>query len=432
MSATSERTSAPHLRCPPVVKMTWRSNPVTWLVGIALALLALVLLTNLVFGTEVYEGRPATVVLARPAPDSVTVRAAPEETFAATPIQRKLYGRTYRDAWAAPVTVPVLDLGTFAGGLRVEDQGGGFQTLSLDLVDTAGTVYTLRSVAKDPVELMPAFAPYLGIENVVTDGLSAGHPYGSSVAAALAELAGLRHMSPRLYYVPEQPALTTFKPGLGDRLFWLEYEPEGERAPYMGMAGFHEWEDSDDVFEAWREDSLSAKPDLRALIRARLFDFWVGDWDRHDGQWGWAQTKDSVGTSYFYPVPNDRDNVFYGVSGAIPLLVAAFERRLQPFTHEIDDVKGLTKNSAPFDCAFLYGVPEESFVAEAEAFVPLLTDEGIEAAVATWPRSVYALDGPRIVERLKARREDIVPAAREFYRVIQARGPSDRVENEHP
>ena len=419
--------------------MTWRSNPLTWLLALALAVFALLLLVNLACGTHAYQGRPPTVLLSpvtdarevlAQAVDSVTVRAA--DVFAATPLQRKLYGRTYRDAWAAPVTVPVLDLSAYAGGLTVEDQGGGFQTLSLDLVDSAGTVYTLRSVAKDPVELMPRWAPYLGIANIVTDGLSAGHPYGSSVAAALAELAGLRHMHPQLYYVPEQPALTTFEPGLGDRLFWLEYEPEGERAPYMAMEDFHEWEDSDDVFEAWRADSLSAKPDLRTLVRARLFDFWVGDWDRHDGQWGWAQTKDSFGVSRFYPVPNDRDNVFYGVSGAIPLLVAAFERRLQPFTHDIDDVKGLTKNSAPFDCAFLHDVPEAVFVAEAEALVPRLTDAGIEAAVATWPPSVYALDGPRVIERLKARRDDLVPAAREFYRVIQARGPSDHVENEHP
>lgn len=408
--------------------MTWRSNPLTWLLACALAAFVLLLVVNFAFGTDVYDGRPATVIVGEPAPDSVTVRAA--EVFAATPLQRVLYGRTYREAWAAPVTVPVLDLASYRGGLTVEDQGGGFQTLSLDLVDSAGVVYTLRSVAKDPSELMPGFAAYLGIENIVADGLSAGHPYGSTAAAALAELAGLRHMYPQLYYVPDQPLLTYFKPGLGDRLYYLEYEPEGERAPYMGMTRFHEWEDSDDVFEAWREDSLTAKPDLRALVRARLFDLWVGDWDRHDGQWGWAQTKDSFGVSRFHPVANDRDNVFYGVSGFYPLLIATFERRLQPFGDEIDDVEGLTINSAPFDCAFLYGVPEAVFVEEAEALLPRLTDAGIDRALRAWPEGIYALDGPRVAEHLKARRSDLIDAAHDFYDVIQERGPSDTVENE--
>ena len=424
---------------PSVVKVTRRSNPLTWLLALAAAVLALLLLINLASRTPVYEGRPDTVLVAPTADpravllqalDSVTVRAA--DVFAASPWQRRLYGRAYRDAWHAPVTVPVLRLDTLAGGLAPEDMGGGFQTLSLDLRDGAGVVYTLRSVAKAPDELMPAWAPALGVDNIVADGLSAGHPYGASAAAALAELAGLPHMRPRLYYVPRQPALDTFAARFGDRLFWLEYEPEGDEAPYMPLADFEDWEDSDDVFEAWRGDSLTAKPDRRALLRNRLFDMWLGDWDRHDGQWGWAESEDADGVSTYLPVANDRDNVFYGVSGFYPLLIAAFERRLQPFGPRIDDVPGLTKNSAPFDCAFLFGLPERAFVEEAEALVPLLTDVGIEAAVRrAWPREIYALDGERIVGYLKSRRGDLVAAARAFHEVIHDRGPSDTVENDH-
>lgn len=424
-------------------RFTWFNNPFTWLLGLALGLLLSLLLLNLVFGTELTEGMPNQVLL-DPAPsgtgdraamaqlltrDSVTLRAT--EAFSATPAQRVLYGRAYRDAWGAAVTVPVLRLDSFAGGLRPVKRGGGFQTLSLDLVDSSGTVYTMRSVAKDPGKLVPGWAPYLGITNIVTDGTSAGHPYGAAAGATLAELAGIPHMHPALYFVPMQARLDTLNASFGGRLFWLEYEPDGRQAAWLNLPNFQRWLDSDDVFAAWRADSLSAKPALRALVRARLFDIWVGDWDRHDGQWGWAETLDSAsGRKTYTPVPNDRDNIFYGISGAIPLTIAAFERRLRPFGAEVDDIRGVTKNSAPFDGAFLYGVPETVFIEEAQNLQLILTDAGIERAMHVWPPSVYALDGERIAEDLKARRAHLVEYARRFHKVIQARGPSKTVENE--
>ncbi len=417
------------------VKMTVRNNPLTWLLGLIVGFISLVLIINLLFGSTPYEGMPANVLIAPGTPaaateaDSVTLAAA--EVFAASGAQRFLYGDMYRDAWATPVTVPVLRLDTFRGGLRPVKKGGGFQTLSLDVIDTAGVVYTLRSVTKDPSKLVPDWAPKIGITNLITDGISAGHPYGAMAAAALSDLAGLPHMHPQLYYVPAQAALDSFSESVGDRLFWLEYEPDGHRAPWLGMASFDKWEDSDDVFEAWRADSLSAKPDLRALVRARLFDIWVGDWDRHDGQWGWARTVDSATSVKTYtPVANDRDNIFYGISGAIPLAVAAFEKRLQPFGTEVDDMGGLTLNSQFFDRAFLHGVPERVFVEEAEALKAKLSDAGIERALRVWPAAIYALDGEEIGKCLRSRRDELVEYASDFYEVIQERGASDRVENE--
>ena len=415
--------------------MTARNNPVTWLLGGFLALVILILLVNLFFGKRPYEGMPAnllvepTTTAAAARADSVTLAAA--DVFGANGIQRTLYGDMYRDVWATPVTVPVLHLDTFRGGLRPVKKGGGFQTLSLDLVDTAGIVYTMRSVTKDPGKLVPSWAPTIGITNLVTDGISAGHPYGATAAASLSDLAGLPHMHPQLYYVPAQAALDSFSESVGDRLFWIEYEPDGSKAPWLGMSNFVKWEDSDDVFEAWRADSLSVKPDLRALIRARLFDIWVGDWDRHDGQWGWATTFDSATSVKTYtPVANDRDNIFYGISGAIPLTIAAFERRLQPFGPEVDDMGGLTLNSQYFDRAFLYGVTEEVFVAEARALKAKLTDAGIEKALRVWPAAIYALNGEYIAKCLRSRRDGLVEYARGFHQVIQERGASDRVENE--
>jgi len=360
--------------------------------------------------------------------DSVTLRAT--EMYEAGGYRRFLHGDKYRDAWAAPVTVPIAWLDTLKGGLTPDDKGGGFQTLSLDLIDSAGYVYTIRSVNKNPHKLIKPWMNFMGMDNLVIDGIAAGHPYGAMVIPALSDAAGVKHLNPRLYFVPEQPALDSFNREFGNRLFWLEYEPEDDVHDAMNMPSADDFDDSDKVLEKWRENPENDQPDLRALVRARVFDLWLGDWDRHDGQWGWIQYDTEDGKHRYYPVPNDRDNVFYGIDGFYPRIVRTFETRLQPFGPKIKNLDGLTSNSAYFDYTFLYEVPESVFVEEAESLQDALTDAVIERGIHVWPESVYQYDGDRIIKNLKIRRGDLVEYAREFHQVIRKRGPvEDREED---
>ena len=411
------------------MRLTATSNPLTWLISLLLGTVVLLLLVN----CSSRGGRlkaempnhvfiePASPELVTRATDSVTLRAT--DMYEAGKFRRFLHGRKYRDAWAAPVTVPVAWLDTLKGGLTPDDKGGGFQTLSLDLIDTAGVVYTIRSVAKNPHKLIKPWMNTFGIDNLVIDGIAAGHPYGAMVMPALSDAAGVKHFNPVLYYVPKQEQLDTFNADFGNRLFWLEYEPEDDVPEFMAMPRAEDFDDSEKVLEKWREDPEGDIPNLRALARARVFDLWLGDWDRHDGQWGWIQYELDDGTHRYYPVPNDRDNVFYGINGFYPGLVRMFEKRLQPFGPKIKNVDGLTSNSAYFDYTFLYDVPESVLVEEAQSLQAALTDEAIERGMRSWPASVYAYDGDRIVRDLKTRRDDLVTYAREFHRVIRKRGP---------
>ena len=361
------------------------------------------------------------------ATDSVALRAT--DMYEVGGLRRFLFGRRYREAWAAPVTVPVAWLDEYRGGLRLDDRGGGFQTLSVDVIGPDETVYTLRSVAKNPTRLIKPWMRFTGLDNLVIDGISAGHPYGAMVMPALSEAAGVAHFAPELVFVPKQPALDTLNEQFGDHLFWLEYEPEDDvPAQVAAIAGLdtnaydiEDFDDSEKVLEKWRGDPEGHRPDLRALARARVFDLWLGDWDRHDGQWGWIQYEDGEVHRY-HPVPNDRDNVFYGLDGVSAAVVRAFEKRVQKFGPRIKNVKGLTSNSAYFDYSFLYDLPEEVFVEEARDLQVALTDEVIEAAIRQWPPAVFAADGERIIAHLKERRGDLVRYAREFHRVIRERG----------
>ena len=67
------------------------------------------------------------------APAEETRRVVPGPQYQRGGLHRTLLGAHYRDLWTAPVTAPVLDLRTFAGGLTPDELGGGQQTRSLDL-----------------------------------------------------------------------------------------------------------------------------------------------------------------------------------------------------------------------------------------------------------------------------------------------------------
>lgn len=57
---------------------------------------------------------------------------------------------------------------------------------------------------KDPEPLIPEVAKNLGLENIITDGISGQHPFGAILAAALADKAGVLHTHPVMYFVPKQ------------------------------------------------------------------------------------------------------------------------------------------------------------------------------------------------------------------------------------
>jgi len=49
--------------------------------------------------------------------------------------------------------------------------------------------------------------------------------------------------------------------------------------------------------------------DQKSFLKARLFDMWIGDWDRHQDQWVWAGSKDGR-IQFIKPIPRDRDQAF--------------------------------------------------------------------------------------------------------------------------
>src|SRR5579875_1749164 len=81
--------------------------------------------------------------------------AVADSNLAGNGIKRFLVGKNYRREWTQPITVPILNFKTEAGGLIPDKEGGGKETPGLHLTDSLGREYSLRSVKKYPERALP-------------------------------------------------------------------------------------------------------------------------------------------------------------------------------------------------------------------------------------------------------------------------------------
>lgn len=348
--------------------------------------------------------------------DSILIAAS--TLYKGNVLKKLMQGGNYRNAWSTPIKVPVVFLDTLKGGMKIVKEGGGKQTHSLRLKTKKEAIYTLRSINKDPKPLVPEFAHTLGMENIVIDGISAQHPYAAVVVAALADEIDVLHTHPQIVFVPEQSALDEYNDKYGNRLYLLEYETKGKKN-WTTFKDVDEIMDTDNLQKLKMKHGDKVSVDKRALVRARLFDLLIGDWDRHAKQWGWVVQKND---DYYkaIPLPADRDNAFFNISGLVPTIISNqnITPELRPFQKEIDYLPGLVM---PFDVYFLQSVPLEMFIEEAKYIQQHLTNEAVDKALKVWPATFYDLDGKEIAAKIKIRRNDLTDYAKRFKEVLDTK-----------
>src|SRR4029078_10793530 len=90
-----------------------------------------------------------------------------------------LWGEDYRPEWTPPVTIPVLNMDSAFGGLTPIKEGGGRQTKSLRLKDSAGRQFVLRTVNKTYTGALPELYQGTIIEHLANDQIATNHPYAA-------------------------------------------------------------------------------------------------------------------------------------------------------------------------------------------------------------------------------------------------------------
>lgn len=411
--------------------------------------------------------------------DSASV--VPSPRYRAGPLHRFLLGREYRDLWTTPIRVEVLDPHTFAGGLRPTRRGGGNQTHSLRLQGADGREYAFRSVEKDQSRTLPPDLKGTIVNWTIQDQVSSLHPTASLPADALMTAAGILHVSPRLYLMPDDPFLGEFRQEFAGVLGWLEERPadpgkdedDGDRKKDDRESGGRDAEsrggrgggkksggevenrqaakaerdsrdDDDDAgdpkdrrtgprapafagasrivdtekFFEKLEDTPRNRLDSRDYLNGRLLDLFFGDWDRHEDQYRWARFERG-GLHVWRAIPRDRDYVFVDYDGFLVRLAhGMYPKAVLYGPRYPGSLYGLTINAQLLDRRLLADLPRPAWDSVAAGLRARLPDPVLDAALRRMPREHYTLSAPELMKSMRGRRDRLPEVADRFYRQL--------------
>jgi len=341
-------------------------------------------------------------------------------------------GQTYRKEWGTEIEVPVFLLEENKGGLTPIRQGGGFQTKSLLLRNDKDQRWILRTIDKDVSKKIPSWFRGTFVENIVQDGISANHPYASFVIPKLADAAGIYHTTPKMVWLPKQKALGDYNIDFSDRLYLFEEIAEGNIEKHSNFGNPNKIFSTEEILTRIRKEH-DLVIDEKQVLKSRLFDILIGDWDRGDDQWRWGEyIDDETGNNIYRVIPKNRDQAFFKNDGFLNYIASRpyFNPSLRKYDSEIDVLSGLIYSARYFDRSFISELDKEDFISVAEELQRNLTDQVIEDAFKDWPKVIYDLSAEEIINKLKQRRADLPIYAKAFNeflsKQITVMGTNDR------
>ncbi len=340
------------------------------------------------------------------------------EKYEASKFKRVFFGDNYREEWVIPVEVPVFDFNNEKGGLEIVKKGGGGQTKSLRLENDKGQQYVLRSIEKDPSKVIPEVVKIELAVDVAQDQMSAYLPWAALSVPRLADAANIYHTNPKIVYLTKDPRLGKYLDDVWEGLYLFEERPNGNRKDVESFGRSKDIIGTPDMFDEIIDDHDN-QMDQEHYLKCRLFDVYIGDWDRHEDQWRWAGFKDDKQTIY-RAVPRDRDQTFFLNEGFFPWISSRkFALRMnQGFKYEIKDLGGLVMQGKWLDRRFLNELEKKDWIKAAEKMQSGFTDELIQAAISDMPGQITEVKGATIIAKLKARRDQLPEFAERHYAII--------------
>jgi hypothetical protein len=336
--------------------------------------------------------------------------------YAASGTRQWLLGSSWRELWTAPLTVPVLDLAGYAGGLTPTRTGGGKQTLSLRFRSGDGREFAFRSVDKDQTQTLRPDLQHTLVSHLIQDQISSLVPGAGLPAHALEEAAGVPHTREQLFRMPDDPRLGEYRSRFAGMLGTLEERSGPGARDIAGLAGADAVVDTDSMLAALLSGP-GERFDDRTYLAVRLVDILLGDWDRHGGQYDWMRFPQAGGGHLWRVLPRDRDYAFVDYDGLLLAVARMAVKNAVRYRARIDLLPMLL-NASQIDHRLLGGVDRAAWDSVTHALVQRLSDPALEAAVNALPPEYRALDGPRIAALLRARRDDLPRASALLYHVI--------------
>jgi len=340
--------------------------------------------------------------------DTITISAS-DKYITHSSFKKFFLGNNYRQEWATPVFMNVFNLVKEKGGFKIKSFGGGKTTRSLSLLDSAGKEWVLRTIDKDPSRAIPENFRGTLAADVVQDFISASHPYAALTVPELSKPLGLTVPKPELFFVPDDKAFGSYSSVFRNTICFLE---EKEPTPHNEKV-----RNTNEVFDKLLEQ-YDHRVDQSAVLKARLLDILIADFDRHFGQWKWA-TGDTGKGKLYYPIPRDRDEAMFYSDGLLMKMISMqLLPNLKGFRYTIPAVNWLGETAKDFDRVFLTGLDAKEWESTIKEVQQKLTDSVINKAIKKLPPEIYAIDGPVLTKKLISRRALLEKAGMTYYRFI--------------
>ena len=315
--------------------------------------------------------------------------------------EKIFFGSNYRREWATVVRMPVFDIRKT--NFRIAEMGGGQQTTSLGLIDEKNREWVLRSVEKN-VKTESRFTNNKIIKYIVQDHISGSYPYAGLSMPDIAHAAGVPAGEQHLYFVPDDSAFGEYRSTMANKVFMLvNKQPQEEKGITTG-----------EMLEKLQADKQYSV-DAKEYLKARLLDWLVADWDRHDEQWRWVQRKTVSGIE-FYVVPQDRDQAFYRSNGLLmKFFGSVFMPHFDKFNNSAKNIKHLSKKSWALDKQLLGSLSETDWQTVTREFQKNVSDSVLVSAIRKQPPEIFAIRGNELIEKLKSRRNSLQKQAMKYY-----------------
>lgn len=345
-----------------------------------------------------------------------TVEAGP--SYDAGELQEWLLGEGYRELWLEPVRVPILDLDAYAPGLEPVEQGGGNQSITLHFEAADGREYIFRSVDKHIQGALPSDLVGTPVGTAMQDVTSALYPASALAVARLLDATDILHVHPRLYVMPDDPRLGEFRETFAGMLGMMELTPNETEDDEPLFANSPKIKGTEEFMNDI-EDSPEHQLNAQRFVKARLFDFFVNDPDRAEDQWRWAEYPGEDG-SRWEPIPRDRDWAFVDAGGFGVRMAGKYYPKLVPFTEEYPEIESLTFESWAQDRRLLAELEWQDWQRAARELQTELSDEVIASALEWLPPEYGDMTREQVGRVLRARRDNLRSAAREYYQMLAA------------
>lgn len=339
-----------------------------------------------------------------------------EDDLRAGWVHRFFFGTGYRSLWTTPIEVEYLDLRNYAGGLTPTGTGKGMQSLGLRFVGGDGQPYTFRPLKKSLLDLLPEYFLDTFVEEIVEDQLKSAFPTAPPVIPVILDAVNVLHNVPRIIVIPDDPLLGEYRALFAGQVGTIEQWPNEGPDNTPGFAGATEVLATDELIEKLRSDP-DERVDVSNFLTARLVDLLIGDWDRHRGQWRWANVGKGTPPAW-RPIPEDRDQAFARYDGILFSIVRQIAPQLTNFGPDYNRILGMTWNGRDVDRRLLTGMGYPEWREAVRNVQTRVDDEVIALALKKLPKAHYELVAEDIAENLRIRRDKLPEIANKYYSLL--------------